>query len=122
MTRKSKIIIIVLIILLLNYDIPLSNESISGTYANKNYNSVGAHHETAGRTDTLIMKPNGTLYSKFFGNGTYSISNEGKFTQEIVLNPEKPEEGQFHSYLSNKIYEKTKISLGGSSCYEKLKY
>ena len=126
MTRKSKIAIVSIILLLFvfNYNFPLSNNTIAGTYVNKYYDVIDSHHETAGKPDTLFLKSDGTLYSEFYGNGTYSISNGGIFTQKIVLNPENPKEVMtFSTYLSNKIYEKTKISLGGDwSCYEKVKY
>lgn len=125
MTRKSKLVVISIIVLLFffNYNFPLSNKTIAGTYVNKHYDAIDAHHETAGKPDTLFLKSNGTLYSKFYGNGKYLISNRGILTQEIKLYPENPEEGIFFTQLSNKIYEKTKISLGGNwSCYEKINY
>ncbi|CAM1363332.1 hypothetical protein [Tenacibaculum xiamenense] len=101
-------------IFIFNFNIPVSKETIAGKYVNKYYNAIGAHHETAGKPDTLTLKPDGNLNSKFYGYGTYSISYKGGFPQKIVLKPENPEEIMtFHTYISNKLYEKTKISLGG---------
>ena len=91
---------------------------------NEHYDAIDAHHETASKPDTLTLKPDGTLYSKFYGNGTYTISYGGDLTQRIVLKPENPKEVMtFSTYISNKIYEKTEISLGGDwSCYKKMNY
>ena len=126
MTKKTKIVIISIIVLIIffNYNFPLSNKTIAGTYVNKYYDAIDSHHETAGKPDTLFLKADGTLYSKFYGNGKYSISNGGDLTQKIVLHPENPKVVMtFSTFLSNKIYEKTKISLGGDwNCYERIKY
>lgn len=115
------IIVIIMTIFYFNFNIPLTMKSISGTYVNRHYDAFDAHHETAKKSDTLTLKPDGSLYSEFYGNGTYEIAYEG-VTTYIDIKPENPNDVMsIYTYITNRIFEKTKINLGGEwECYEKL--
>lgn len=82
------------------FNIPLLKKTISGKYVNEHYDVIHAHHEIASKPDTLTLKPDGTLYSEFYGKGTYIISYSGDLTQKIVLKPENPKEAMtFSTYI-----------------------
>ena len=104
-------IILFIGILVLKCDIPMTKNSVVGVYANTNYGNEVCCLESPHKSDTLILKSNGTFSSEYYGNGTYKVSY-GIMTTEIDWTY-KYEMGKagLSTYFINKIFEKPKIVL-----------
>jgi hypothetical protein len=104
-------IILFIGILVLRCDIPMTKNSVVGTYANTNYGNEPCCLETPHKADTLILKSDGTFSSAYYGNGIYKV-NYGILTTEIdwIYEYEMGKAGH-STYFSNKIFEKPKIVL-----------
>ncbi|MGK0447144.1 MAG: hypothetical protein ACJA2M_000916 [Polaribacter sp.] len=98
-------------ILILRCDIPMTKNSIVGIYANTNYVNEPCCLESPHKADSLILKPEETFYSEFYGKGTYKV-NYGILNSEIELHYEyEMGKARYYTYFSNKIFEKPKIIL-----------
>ena len=104
-------IILFIGILVLKCDIPMTKNSVVGVYANTNYGNEVCCLESTHKSDTLILKSNGTFSSEYYGNGTYKVSY-GIMTTEIDWTYKYEMGPAGHStYFINKIFEKPKIVL-----------
>ena len=113
--RIIGIIIIVIFILQCNGNIPMTENNVAGMYINKNYERKHCCVESPHKPDSLILKPDGTLSSNFFGIGTYKV-NYGIVDTEIELNYEN-ENGKrrHHTYFINRLFEKPKIIMNSDT-------
>jgi len=66
--------IFILSIFILRFNVPVSKFSIVGTYINNNEGEDVIYPETPYIADTLVLKQDRTFTSKFYGSGTYSLS------------------------------------------------
>ncbi|MWW26821.1 hypothetical protein [Flavobacteriaceae] len=104
-------IILIVGILILRCNIPMTKNSVVGIYANTNYRNEPCCVETPHKADTLNLKSDGTFSSEFYGDGTYDV-NYGLLNSEIELHYEyEMGKAGYHTYFSNKIFEKPKIIL-----------
>ena len=104
-------IMLIIGILILRCDIPMTKNSVVGIYANTNYGNEPCCMESPHKADTLNLKSDGTFSSGYYGNGTYKVSY-GILTTEIDWTYEYEFGKAVHSaYFSNKIFEKPKIIL-----------
>ncbi|TXD81092.1 hypothetical protein ESY86_19360 [Subsaximicrobium wynnwilliamsii] len=107
-------------IALVNINLPLNKLRISGTYVSNEREPFLA--DTPYKSDTLILNPNGSYSSKFYGSGTYAI-DYGIFTSKIRLTYRSQFGSASHSLtFSDKVYETQKIMLNNelNHYYEKL--
>jgi hypothetical protein len=113
--RIIGIIIIVIFILQCNGNIPMTKNYVAGMYINKNYEKKHCCVESPHKPDTLILKPDGTLSSNYFGIGTYKVDYRIVDIQ-IELNYEN-ETGKHrdYTYFVNRIFEKPKIIMNSDT-------
>lgn len=109
MKNKKKLIpvVILLFIISLFIDYPVFESNIIGVYVEK-YTSNDHYMKSRKRErDTLYLKKDGLLFSKFWGNGTYKLKNYN----EIILTPEKGKSITTHTTVTNELFSKFKIII-----------
>jgi hypothetical protein len=112
-------IILFIGILILGYDLPIKKSNVIGIYVSTETQPSLA--DLPHKSDTLILKSDGTFSSGFYGNGTYNI-DYGILKTKIDWNYEyEMGKAGHHAYFSNKIYENPKIILNSdlNHYYEK---
>ncbi|MFD2543758.1 hypothetical protein ACFSSB_15635 [Lacinutrix gracilariae] len=99
----------------------MKKSNVIGIYVSTETESFLA--EIPHKSDTLILKSDGTFASGFYGIGNYNV-NYGILTTEIEWTYEY-EMGQagYRTYFNNKVFEKPKIILSSdlNHYYEKIK-
>jgi hypothetical protein len=109
------ILFIVIFIFQCNGNIPIMKNNIAGMYINKNYEKKICCVESPHKPDSLILKPDGTLSSNFFGTGTYKI-NYGILETEIELHYEnKNGKAGHYTYFVNRLFENPKIIMNSDT-------
>jgi hypothetical protein len=104
-------LILLIGILILQCNIPMTKKSVVGTYVNTNYEKERCCLESPHVADTLILKSNGTFSSGYYGNGNYNV-NYGILTTEIDWTYEyETGKAGYSTRFSNKVFEKPKIIL-----------
>ena len=102
-------IILFIGILILRYDLPMEKSNVIGIYISTDTEPFLA--EIPYKSDTLILKSDGTFSSGFYGNGTYNV-DYGILKTEIDWHYDyEMGKAGHHTYFSNKIYENPKIIL-----------
>ncbi len=87
----------------------MKKSNVIGTYISTEAEPFLA--EVPHKSDTLILKSDGTFSSGYYGNGTYKVSY-GILTTEIDWTYEyEMGRAEYSTYFSNKIFEKPKIVL-----------
>ncbi len=109
-------------ILVLLSDIPMTKNSVVGTYVNTNYKNERCCPEAPHVADTLILKSDGTFSSGYYGKGTYKV-HYGIFTKIDWTYDYEIGKAIFSTNFTNKIFEKPKIILNYdlNHYYEKIK-
>jgi hypothetical protein len=106
-------------ILILRCNLPMKKSNVIGVYVSTESEAFLA--EVPHKSDTLILKSDGTFSSGFYGTGTYNV-DYGILKTEIVWNYDYEMGKAGHqTYFSNKIYENPKIVLNSdlNHYYEK---
>ena len=67
--------------------------------------------EALSKSDTLILKLDGTFLSGFYGSGTYNIDYRFLRTEIDLSYDYRFGKGIYGAFFSNKIYENPKIIL-----------
>lgn len=114
-------IILFIGILILRFDLPIQKSNVIGIYVSTETEPLFV--EVPHKSDTLILKSDGTFSSGFYGKGTYTI-DYGILKTVIDWNYDyEMGKAQHHTYFSNKIYENQKIILNSdlNHYYEKTK-
>ncbi|MBQ4915595.1 hypothetical protein J8L85_14160 [Maribacter sp. MMG018] len=114
-------LLILIGILIFRFDLPLKKSNIIGTYVSTETNPFLT--EVPHKSDTLILKADGTFESGFYGIGNYNV-NYGILTTEIDWTYEfEMGQARQRTYFNNKVFEKPKIILNSdmNHYYEKIK-
>lgn len=113
---------LIIIIFLFKINLPMTKNTAIGVYTNKNYKDKNCCVEAPHIADTLILNPDGTFSSEYYGHGRYDI-DYGILKTEINLNYQyEMGNANYATYFSNRIYEKPKIILNSdlNHYYEKI--
>ncbi|MFD2515988.1 hypothetical protein ACFSRY_19100 [Pontibacter locisalis] len=98
-------------IFVFNYNVPMTESHIVGTYINTNFSKEPCCVESPHQPDTLVLNSDGTFFSGFYGNGTYE-TDSGLLNTRIKWSYDyEMGKAGYSTYFSNKIYEKPKIIL-----------
>ena len=98
-----------IIILIFRLDLPMKKSGVIGTYISNEIEPFLA--ETPNTADTLILKPDGTFTSGFYGDGNYDV-DYGLFTTKIECTYDyEMGTARHQTSFRNKIYEEPKIIL-----------
>ena len=92
-------------------DYPVFESNIIGTYVEKYSENIDYRRR---ERDTLYLRPNGKLYSKYWGNGTYRLMNYN----EILLTPEKGKSITTRTYITNELFRQPKIWISDNANWE----
>lgn len=105
------IFILVFGVILLTIDFPLTHARIVGTYANNNFNEEPFYVEIPYTKDTLILNPDKTFSSHYYGNGSYELKT-GFYSNELSIsyNNENGNGGATFP-VKNRLYPPMKIVL-----------
>ncbi|WP_196889232.1 hypothetical protein [Aureivirga sp. CE67] len=122
-TRKISILIIIVlfivVLVLPNFNFPIKNKDLIGTYIEDYYVSLNSDHTKI--RDTLILRENGLISSNYFGNGSYKFTKPDR----ITLIPETGKDAMTYTVnLTNIIFQPITIELSNTvdwHRYEKIK-
>lgn len=98
---------VVLVLIILRYDYPLTKDKIIGTYINTNFNNQPCCVEAPHEIDTLTLKSDFTYSSNFYGTGMYELNGSNiswTYTYEMG-------NAGYSSYVTNKLFEEPRIIL-----------
>ena len=104
-------ILLVVGVLFLKGDLPMTRASVIGTYFNTNYENERCCVASPHRPDTLILKEDGTFSSDYYGNGTYEVSYGFLSTEIDWTYDYEIGKGYYSTQFSNKINERPRIML-----------
>ena len=119
---KSGIILLVAFSIV-GCEVPMTNNSVIGKYANTNYGNQLCCMNSPHKPDTLVLKSDNTFTSAFYGTGTYKIVY-GTFKTQIEWTYDyKIDSIIIDTYFENNAFGNTKIILNAdmNHYYEKIK-
>lgn len=123
MQQSKKIIIIIgvsLLFLIYVYNNFFTTGMLVGTYANMNYKNST---ENPSVPDTLILLPNNTFSSKYFGTGKYSLNYSMSGSKINLIFDDVINQINIHSNITRINLNHPKITLCSdlNHYYEKIK-
>ncbi|MCH4824604.1 hypothetical protein ML462_15630 [Gramella lutea] len=101
---------IIIVFIILKFNIPTSDSNIVGTYVlinneNKNFAEIPSNK------DTLILNPDKTFNSGYYGNGKYEIENNFLNTKILLHYNYEFGTASYKAKIENKLFEEIKINL-----------
>ena len=112
---KRVLIITVLIffigLIALSINLPMTDDQITGTYVNTNYEKEICCLEAPHVADTMVLKSDGTFTSGFYGDGTYKISKGVLETKINWTYDYEMGKAGYSTYFTNEINDTPKIML-----------